>query len=590
MNLESENPPYRLQAFLPRGNAVGALVLAVLLAAMFLATCPANATVSSNGIAYYIDVTNGNNSWSGTSPTFTGGRTGPWANPQPINYGGSCYPVAAGTTIYFLPGVIQTQDAAFESTSLNLVNAYGTSNAPIVVAPYNGATVIFTNSGPNNNQLNMDACAWVKIYGLQFTNGHRTPILQNCTNCEIVSNFFGQTIDTSGLGPLTGPFTVYNNCVSNWIHNNVSGPSVVFWNSNGDAGEHGAVLGTYFSSQDNSYGNIIESNTFFGGGHDTLAVYGQSNLVQYNLTYSVPQWSFSQIGYLFGSRGFDIGGGNGVGNIVQYNDVDYCGQDCDQPGAITIDNGGLTLLRFNRIAGAAGNAIQVYGKGGTGPAGSNYILNNSAMLNSYNVSWTTSGALTNISYPTWQHPIGFASTSNNMVVNNLLYWNFVNTWTFNEGASVDVQVCLNNLTNVDPLFTDTNSSLYVLHAAPPFTPPDFHLLPGSPAIAAGTWPTAITSASGSGTSFTVSDSHWFFAGQSAAWRTVFGDTIQLQGQTVTAVITSISGNTITVATPLSWTNGQGVAMAYPGSAPDVGAFEYYPLAAPTDLRIISGGP
>jgi hypothetical protein len=64
----------------------------------------------------------------------------------------------------------------------------------------------------------------------------------------------------------------------------------------------------------------------------------------------------------------------------------------------------------------------------------------------------------------------------------------------------------------------------------------------------------------------------------------------LQGQISTATITSISGNTITVATPLTWTNGQGLALAYGGAAPDVGACEYYPLGAPTDLRIVSQAP
>jgi hypothetical protein len=76
----------------------------------------------------------------------------------------------------------------------------------------------------------------------------------------------------------------------------------------------------------------------------------------------------------------------------------------------------------------------------------------------------------------------------------------------------------------------------------------------------------------------------------AASRTLPGDTIQLQGQSMTATITAISGNTITVATPLTWSAGQGLALAYAGTAPDVGAYEYYPLAAPTNLRIIGGGP
>jgi hypothetical protein len=383
---------------------------------------------------------------------------------------------------------------------------------------------------------------------------------------------------------LNGPATFALNCQSNWIHGNVFGPSITFFNSSGDAGQHGVVFGTYFvgSPYDYTSCNIIESNTFWGGGHDTLGLYGQSNLVQYNWTYSPPIWGFSQAPYYYGSRGFDIGGYLGSWNVVQYNSIGYCGMDTDAPGALTIDNGGLNLVRFNSIFGAAYNAIQIYGKGGAGPAGSNYILNNSVMLSSYAISWTYPGnALSNyVTNVTWQYPMGFASTSNNMVVNNLLYANFQNAWSFLEGPSVDMQVCLNNLTNVNPLWQTTNSGL-LLRQPPyaPMTPPVFSLPPGSPAIAAGKWPATIASASGAGTSFTVNDARWFFAGMQAASRTVPGDTIQLQGQAATAVIAAITGNTITVSTSLTWTNGQGVALPYYGTAPDVGSQAYQPQLA-----------
>ena len=57
---------------------------------------------------------------------------------------------------------------------------------------------------------------------------------------------------------------------------------------------------------------------------------------------------------------------------------------------------------------------------------------------------------------------------------------------------------------------------------------------------------------------------------------VQGDRIQILGTTQKAKITSVNydTNTIVVDTNLTWTMGQGIALAYEGSTPDLGAFEY----------------
>ena len=133
----------------------------------------------------------------------------------------------------------------------------------------------------------------------------------------------------------------------------------------------------------------------------------------------------------------------------------------------------------------------------------------------------------------------------------------------------------NSLTS-DPLFTDVSSY-------------DFNLPSGSPAVNAGTFLT-VTVGSGSGTSMVVADPYFFFDGYGL--EDVVGDTIQLQGQTATAVITNVNYEirTLTLDTPLTWTNGQGIAFVYSGSAPDIGAYEYVftdtvPPSAPTGLMV-----
>jgi len=100
---------------------------------------------------------------------------------------------------------------------------------------------------------------------------------------------------------------------------------------------------------------------------------------------------------------------------------------------------------------------------------------------------------------------------------------------------------------------------------------DFHLTSSSACIDQGAWLTTTASAS-SGTSITVVDAGYFIDG----YGIVDGDIIQLQGQTTTAMITSVNYDTniITVNRSLTWASGLGVALAYSGNAPDIGAFEY----------------
>ena len=100
---------------------------------------------------------------------------------------------------------------------------------------------------------------------------------------------------------------------------------------------------------------------------------------------------------------------------------------------------------------------------------------------------------------------------------------------------------------------------------------DYHLSSSSPCIDAGGFLTKTTSA-GSGTQIPVEDIIYFFDG----YGIVGGDTIQLQGQTQKVIITNIDtvNNIITVNQSISWNLGDGVALGFNGTAPDIGAYEY----------------
>jgi hypothetical protein len=154
-------------------------------------------------------------------------------------------------------------------------------------------------------------------------------------------------------------------------------------------------------------------------------------------------------------------------------------------------------------------------------------------------------------------------------------------WT--SGASLSQQTFANNWEDAgDPLFIDVSTPYSM--ATPAL--PNFVLQSGSPCIDAGAFLTNIISPAGSGTTFKVDDASYYMDG----WGIIPGDVIQLQGSSQRALITEVdyTSNTITVASGLSWTQNQGVALAYEGSAPDIGAYEFY--SATTNPPAITSAP
>jgi hypothetical protein len=114
---------------------------------------------------------------------------------------------------------------------------------------------------------------------------------------------------------------------------------------------------------------------------------------------------------------------------------------------------------------------------------------------------------------------------------------------------------------------------------------DFRLRSNSPCRDAGTFLTRTLNA-GPGSQLAVEDAGYFSDGSEI----VAGDRIQLEGQTVRVTVCEVDhqANTLTVDAVLSWNAGDGVALAYEGSAPDMGAIEFG--ATPDDPPIFCGPP
>jgi hypothetical protein len=99
---------------------------------------------------------------------------------------------------------------------------------------------------------------------------------------------------------------------------------------------------------------------------------------------------------------------------------------------------------------------------------------------------------------------------------------------------------------------------------------DFELQAGSPGIDEGAFLTKVV---GTGTSanLKVADSKFFIDG----FGLIPGDVIRLQGTSTTARIVAVDhlASTLTLSAAVTFTDGQGVALSYVGTAPDMGARE-----------------
>jgi hypothetical protein len=98
---------------------------------------------------------------------------------------------------------------------------------------------------------------------------------------------------------------------------------------------------------------------------------------------------------------------------------------------------------------------------------------------------------------------------------------------------------------------------------------NFHISDASPARNKGIPIALVTSDNGTGTEFTVNHGKRFCDGFGIAE----GDIIKIGAGTATR-ITAVSGNTITVASSVSWSTGDGIFWRNQDATPDIGAYEY----------------
>jgi Right handed beta helix region len=503
---------------------------------------------------YYVDTAN-----VSASDSNPGTAAQPWKTITKANQ-----VLSAGDTVYIKQGSYTTFVAPSRS---------GTAVSPITYRNYSNDLVTVQNA---TYGVHLDGKSWIVVQGITFTNLDSMMILENSANNNTISscNFVLMRNQATWAGSRIWLLSSYNH-ITNCVFSN--------WGQCSGGVASGSVLEIGFDDGDSTYPgnyNLIENCTIFNGGHHTLGVHGNHNVIRKNYTYNAA-WTAGK-----GERTLYLNGYSAYcnRNLIENNRIGYADVPCDTWGAPgTQISTEWNIFRknyffFNNLSAIQFSTTDSYHAAGPNH---NYVYNNTFMHN----GWQTDHGADDQQ----RSQIGFQNWSSlftvkwNVIKNNLFY-DAVRVYGYSSALASD-QTFANNYNgdvSGNPLFVNASST--------PGNPanlayPDLSLRTNSPAINAGGPLTTITSASGSGTSFVFADAAYFMDG----WGIVQGDQIQLQGSTQRARITGINYQTqsVTVDTNLTWTQNQGVALSYEGSAPDAGAFEVGSgPAPPTNLRVV----
>ena len=375
----------------------------------------------------------------------------------------------------------------------------------------------------------MEGLSYVTIQGLEIDTVRGFGHLYDCHHIVIS----GCRFETSGVGT-TGAMklarTTYSRIVSN---------------SFADSGGDQMVL------QDVSDHNLIAGNSFFSGYHSLLSIRcSEQNIVRDNV-FDNPDQKAVEIYDCEGTSDAPYRLDSTARNVFDRNLFVRTRADTDDHSYNGIQHGGQhTIVRRGEFRGCLGGGVNYQHYSDE----SLFVYGNRMYQNTFydNRCHAIIG----------DDPNDPARYYDHQVKNNLLY---LNQDCDDGGGQIripDPSVVMlsdNVLAVEDPFFVDEAAF-------------DFRLDSSSPHLDQGGFVTVTTSA-GSGTELPVHDASWFHDGLGIVGES--GDVIQLQGQTARAQITQIdySGNTLTLAEPLTWSAGEGVHLAYSGTSPDPGAHE-----------------
>jgi parallel beta-helix repeat protein len=519
-------------------------------------------TVSAEGMQYFV----AKNHPGGCSDSYPGTIDQPWCTIAKANA-----ELNPGDTVYIRQG-----------TYYEMINPArsGTQGNFITYTRYQNESVEINGSNRSRECVDLRDRDFINVDGLNikdclyFVRGGNAEAEPGFSNCIIQNNtmFSGEY----GIHCLRGGCS-YNKILNNTIE--LQSLDEIEANSNNPTIRLG------FRTGPPSNNNLIEGNDISFTGSYGIVIENQNNVVRNNKIHDCGSKGISI--YFFAST-----------NVFEGNTIYHTGIGPDGKGkGINLFSGNNNIVRRNvvyddweSLEGNLGEStlIGIDSRDDIGVSHNNHIYNNvlygSDNWGVYighhpNPDFTTRNIFfkNNIIYKNSGYSVHFYSYCDNpmwppyegiLFDHNLISTGVVGddvvrffcqaqSFTLEEAQSTYPEVFVGNLDG-NPLFVNEGGR-------------DFSLQDQSMAIDTGTYLTRTLEA-GSGVEIQVEDAGYFFDG----FDIVEGDQIQLQGQAQTARITNIDydNNSITVDTPLNWTVGQGVSLAYHGAAPDMGAYEF----------------
>lgn len=549
---------------------------------------------------------------------------------------------SAGDTVYLRGG---TYNATLEPSNSGTCasSCLGETGASrIVFAAYTGETPVITGGSIG---LNLNGNNWVKVTGITFQNISTYPayLSGGASYNEISYNSFVNVAPSYatawvvvGAGISGPPWSVHN-----WVHHNYISRA----HNTDPCGEAIDLIRIGMAEQNPSSAdnfNTLENNYMEYGGHSTLLTNSKYNVVRNNIAHNEP-WIdgctststnnpiYDNTAYngLYGHRNFAIGDSdqaNKAFTLLEGNRLGFASTNPNNGGSSNIDlESPGNIVRYNFVYGGMDSGIyfkwaNTQGNGSGGAL--NYVYNNTIYNNGkgWNAALYGHGNLAYNGQGIAQYTANGANTLN-VVKNNIVYANGQGdicalSWGNPNCTAQSWDTVVNNwlTTSGDPKFTnpDLSNTLSqnLIPSAHGYTTgmavPDFSLLSSSPAIDKGTNLTSSTNSSTGSTNLTVADASYF---QDGSWGsdlargvTFFPDWIAIGTVTNTVRISSVNyaTNTITLASPMTWSNGAPIwlykksdgAVVLVGAAPDNGASEFTGTtsakpAAPTNLRNVA---
>lgn len=548
---------------------------------------------------------------------------------------------AAGDTVYLRGGTY--------GTTLQPANS-GTLANRIVFAAYTGETPVITVPGSGYGFI-LDNNSYVKITGITFKNNYVTGNIRNSSHHNELSYnvFIHDPGNTGGEGikiysTYSSPGTEFS--THNWIHHNYFS-RLVSSDPCGEGVDWITIGHAYSSSYNQTEGenyNTIEDNYFEYVAHTQVDNYGTYTVIKNNISHNEPWITgctsppngntpiYTNFAYngMYGHRNFQLTDDynrDGTYVLVEGNRLGHASNNPGNNGPMNLDAAsGKNIIRYNYLYNGMQTGMYfkyggstTKGSGGSGPH-DQHIYNNTIYHNGYGYDWVTYAHDNYDGHGVSQYCSGTCPT-NNVIKNNIVYDNgngdICNLWTAKASCSPSSNdIVVNNWTtaNGDPKFVNPDVSdtlsqnlFSSVHGYATTPTPNLALQSSSPAIDGGTY---LAQANGSGsnsTTLVVNDASYF---QDGTWGsdlargvTLFPDWIAIGTVKNTVQIRSINyaTNTITLASPMTWSNGAPVwlykksdgAVVLAGAAPDYGANEYAgtggsgsTVAAPTNLQAV----